>query len=126
MSKKLTREKVKIFNQSFYLLPQLDSGSTILFSPFFCRKHLKNVKIGPRFTDKKKDDKEEETPTGLSLVAATMKHMKKREQQLLILLTVWCGMQQGFFGADFTAVTTRSRCYDLCFRRFSPIFRKKS
>ena len=49
--------------------------------------------------------KDEEEPTGLSLVAATMRQMKKRQQQLLIPLTIWVGLQQGFFGADFTAVS---------------------
>ena len=47
----------------------------------------------------------EKEPTGLSLVAATMKHMKKHSQQLLIPLTVWSGLEQGFFGADYTAVS---------------------
>ena len=47
----------------------------------------------------------EEAPTGLSLVAATFRHMKKNYQQLLIPLTIWSGLEQGFFGADFTAVS---------------------
>ena len=55
-------------------------------------------------TQKGKDDDGEEAPTGLSLVAATMKHMKKNYQQLLIPITIWSGLEQGFFGADFTAV----------------------
>jgi hypothetical protein len=53
---------------------------------------------------KGKDEDGEEAPTGLSLVAATLKHMKKHYQQLLIPLTIWSGLEQGFFGADFTAV----------------------
>jgi hypothetical protein len=31
--------------------------------------------------------------------------MKKNYQQLLIPLTIWSGLEQGFFGADFTAVS---------------------
>jgi hypothetical protein len=31
--------------------------------------------------------------------------MKKHYQQLLIPLTIWSGLEQGFFGADFTAVS---------------------
>jgi hypothetical protein len=30
--------------------------------------------------------------------------MKNRNQLLLIPITIWSGLEQGFFGADFTAV----------------------
>ena len=39
------------------------------------------------------------------LITATVRQMSNREQLLLIPLTLWCGVEQGFFGADFTAVT---------------------
>jgi hypothetical protein len=42
------------------------------------------------------------------LVVATLRHMKKHRQQLLIPLTIWSGLEQGFFGADFTAVSSSS------------------
>ena len=32
------------------------------------------------------------------------RHMKNRDQLLIIPLTIWSGIEQGFFGADFTAV----------------------
>ena len=51
----------------------------------------------------------EDEATGLSLVAATVNQMKKQSQQLLIPLTVWVGLQQGFFGSDFTAVSPSIR-----------------
>ena len=37
------------------------------------------------------------------LLIATAKQLKKRKQLLLIPLTIWSGLEQGFFGADFTA-----------------------
>jgi hypothetical protein len=43
-------------------------------------------------------------PSGLSLLVATFKLMKNRNQLLLIPITIWSGLEQGFFGADFTAV----------------------
>jgi hypothetical protein len=67
---------------------------------------------------KGKDEDGEEAPTGLSLVAATLKHMKKHYQQLLIPLTIWSGLEQGFFGADFTAVRS--------LKKFSFFFLEKS
>lgn len=40
--------------------------------------------------------------SGIQLLSATMYQMKKPYQQLLILITVWIGMEQAFIGADFT------------------------
>ena len=34
---------------------------------------------------------------------ATAKQLKKKKQLFLIPLTIWSGLEQGFFGADFTA-----------------------
>ena len=47
------------------------------------------------------------------LITATVRQMSNREQLLLIPLTLWCGVEQGFFGADFTAVTILSFDNDL-------------
>jgi len=41
--------------------------------------------------------------TGKDLLVATFRHMKKKKQILVIPLTFWSGIEQGFFGADFTA-----------------------
>ena len=41
---------------------------------------------------------------GLKLLTATLRHLRKRKQLLLVPLTLWSGIEQGFFGADFTAV----------------------
>ena len=38
------------------------------------------------------------------LITTTVWQMSNRDQLLLIPLTLWCGVEQGFFGADFTAV----------------------
>ncbi|ODM95223.1 UNC93-like protein [Orchesella cincta] len=40
---------------------------------------------------------------GKDLLVATFKHMTKPYQILMIPLTIWSGMEQGFFGADFTS-----------------------
>ncbi len=43
--------------------------------------------------------------SGLQLLVATFKHwIFKPYQWLIIPLTFWSGIEQGFFGADFTAV----------------------
>jgi len=41
--------------------------------------------------------------TGMQLLVATFRHMKNKKQLLIIPLTIWSGIEQGFFGADFTA-----------------------
>ena len=52
------------------------------------------------------DERRDRTPsTGLQLLVATFRHMKKKEQILVIPITFWSGIEQGFFGADFTAVS---------------------
>ena len=43
--------------------------------------------------------------SGMELLAATFKHLRKEYQILIIPLTFWSGVEQGFFGADFTAVS---------------------
>lgn len=42
--------------------------------------------------------------SGTELLAATFQQLKKPNQQLLIPLTVFIGMEQAFIGADFTQV----------------------
>jgi hypothetical protein len=42
--------------------------------------------------------------SGKHLLSATFQHMKKPYQIMLIPLTIWSGMEQGFFGAEFTTV----------------------
>ncbi|OXA46753.1 UNC93-like protein [Folsomia candida] len=42
------------------------------------------------------------TLTGKSLFIATFRHMRKPYQIMLIPITIWSGMEQGFFGAEFT------------------------
>ena len=57
-------------------------------------------------TDERKD---RTASTGLQLLVATFRHMKKKEQILVIPITFWSGIEQGFFGADFTAVSTNNQ-----------------
>jgi len=49
------------------------------------------------------DKKDKDKLTGLQLLVATFRHMKRKEQLLIIPITFWSGIEQGFFGADFTA-----------------------
>jgi len=51
--------------------------------------------------DERKEGKQK--LTGKQLLVATFRHMKKKNQILIIPLTFWSGVEQGFFGADFTA-----------------------
>ncbi|KAG8182986.1 hypothetical protein JTE90_013435 [Oedothorax gibbosus] len=60
--------------------------------------------------DPLEDEKKYENPSenkgnsGLSpdLLIATLKHMKKRDQLLLIPLSFYCGLADGFYNSDFT------------------------
>ena len=42
--------------------------------------------------------------SGIQLLVATFRHLKNKKQLLVIPITIWSGIEQGFFGADFTAV----------------------
>jgi len=48
-------------------------------------------------------ENEKEKRSGVQLLVATFKHMGKPYQLFIIPLTFWSGVEQGFFGADFTA-----------------------
>ena len=60
--------------------------------------------FAPRYGELDRDEGREKL-TGVQLFKATYKHMKKPFQLLIIPLTFWSGVEQGFFGADFTAVS---------------------
>ena len=53
--------------------------------------------------DERKEGKEK--LSGKQLLVATFQHMKKKNQILIIPLTLWSGIEQGFFNADFLAVS---------------------
>ena len=57
-----------------------------------------------RYGENERNESKEKL-TGLQLLIATFRHMKKPYQVLIIPLTFWSGVEQGFFGADFTAVS---------------------
>lgn len=42
----------------------------------------------------------------MQLLVATFKHMRHPYQLLIIPLTIWSGVEQGFFQSDYTAVST--------------------
>ena len=57
--------------------------------------------------EKKKNEGEvDDEISGLKLLVATIRQWKVPRQILIIPITIWSGLEQGFFGADFTAVTT--------------------
>uniref|UniRef100_T1GHT8 Uncharacterized protein n=1 Tax=Megaselia scalaris TaxID=36166 RepID=T1GHT8_MEGSC len=55
-----------------------------------------------RYGEKRKGSQSAQEISGIELLAATFRQMKKVNQQLLIPLTVFIGMEQAFIGADFT------------------------
>ena len=52
--------------------------------------------------DERNDDREQ--LSGVQLLVATFRHMKNKNQILVIPITIWSGIEQGYFNADFTAV----------------------
>ena len=59
--------------------------------------------MNDRFGEDERNEGKENL-SGKQLLVATFRHMKKKNQILIIPLTFWSGIEQGFFGADFTAV----------------------
>lgn len=51
--------------------------------------------------DERNEDKEQ--LSGVQLLVATFRHMKNKNQILVIPITIWSGIEQGYFNADFTA-----------------------
>lgn len=57
-----------------------------------------------RYGEKRRGSVSAQSISGIELLSATVNQMKKPNQQLLIPLTVFIGMEQAFIGADFTQV----------------------
>jgi CDP-diacylglycerol pyrophosphatase len=80
----------------------------VINSIFGKRGNLSNIIFIFRFEGHDgKNEKEsctKEKLTGGKLLVATIRQMKEPRQLLLIPLTMWSGIEQGFFGSDFTAV----------------------
>lgn len=58
-----------------------------------------------RYGEKRKGSESAKELSGVALLSATMNQCKKGNQQLLVPITVWIGMEQAFIGADFTQVS---------------------
>jgi len=41
--------------------------------------------------------------SGVQLLLATFRHLKNKNQLLVVPITIWSGLEQGYFNADFTA-----------------------
>lgn len=64
--------------------------------------------MDPLDNEKNEENKaEDKVESGMSpnLLIATLKHMKKRDQLLLIPLSFYCGLADGFYNSDFTKVS---------------------
>ena len=57
-----------------------------------------------RFGEDERNEEREEL-TGVQLLMATFRHLKNKNQILVVPITIWSGLEQGFFNADFTAVS---------------------
>lgn len=57
-----------------------------------------------RYGEKRKGSESAKELSGIALLSATLNQCKKPNQQLLIPITVFIGMEQAFIGADFTQV----------------------
>lgn len=57
-----------------------------------------------RYGDRRRGSISAQELTGVQLLTATFKQLRKPNQQLLIPLTIFIGMEQAFIGADFTQV----------------------
>lgn len=57
-----------------------------------------------RYGEKRRGSVSAQSISGIELLSATANQLKKPNQQLLIPLTVFIGMEQAFIGADFTQV----------------------
>ncbi|XP_036318700.1 UNC93-like protein [Rhagoletis pomonella] len=55
-----------------------------------------------RYGEKRKGSQSAQELSGMELLSATFRQMKKPNQQLLIPITIFIGMEQAFIGADFT------------------------
>lgn len=60
-----------------------------------------------RFGEDERNSEKEEL-TGVQLLVATFRHMRHRNQILVIPITIWSGIEQGFFNAAFTAVSAEN------------------
>ena len=47
------------------------------------------------------------------LLFATFNNLRDRKQLLILPLTIWSGLQQGFMGADFTAVSLHNKSFKI-------------
>lgn len=68
-----------------------------------------------RYGEKRRGSVSAQSISGIELLSATANQLKKPNQQLLIPLTVFIGMEQAFIGADFTQV---SNAYNTQHRAF--------
>lgn len=66
-----------------------------------------SLRINNRYGEKRKGSESAKELSGVALLSATLNQCRKPNQQLLIPITVWIGMEQAFIGADFTQVRTK-------------------
>ena len=100
-------EGVEVFNENFdvdihkiYIIMGIFLGCSIAAGVLIALFVDPLTRFG--ITDEKKN---KEKLSGLELLVATFKQMVRKEQLLIIPITFWSGVEQGFFDAEFTAVS---------------------
>ena len=80
--------------------------SSIYLACIFCAVVIIALFMDPlsRYGDRRRGSISAVELSGTQLLTATFKQLKKPNQQLLIPLTIFIGMEQAFIGADFTQV----------------------
>lgn len=66
--------------------------------------YIKKINYLFRYGEKQRRGDPSKEVTGIQLLSATAYQLKKPNQQLLIPITLWIGMEQAFIGADYTQV----------------------
>ena len=103
----LPEEGVDVFNENFdvdihkiYIIMGIFLGCSVAAAVLIALFVDPLTKFG--ITDEKKN---KEKLSGMGLLVATFKQMTRKEQLLIIPITIWSGIEQGFFDAEFTAVS---------------------
>ena len=95
-------ENFKTTDTQIYVLAGIYLGCSLL-GPILIAVFVDPISRLVDITDDVKDAGEDSKANCCELLVATGRQMRKWKQMLLIPLTVWSGLEQGFFGADFTA-----------------------
>ncbi|CAG9138282.1 unnamed protein product [Plutella xylostella] len=95
-------------NQNLHRPPdeEIYEISAIYLSCVFVAVLMVALLVDPlsRYGEKQRQTDPSKELSGIQLLSATAYQLKKPNQQLLIPITLWIGMEQAFIGADYTQV----------------------